>query len=461
MSVLIKKRTFGRRSLLRGLVGGAAVSVALPVLELAMNDSGTAFADGSGFPRRYMTWFWGNGVHPVGWTPDNPANLALTDPAFPWTDLWTPLRGLAPKMTALTGFDVKTPGQFPHDSGIAGILSGAPLADERVWLRPTIDQIIADETAGSTLYRSLHLAGTDHTKAIAHRGPNDRIPSEPSPLRVYEQLFTDGFRLPGEGGVIDPRMGLRRSVLDAVADDNRRLQARLGRADRLRLEQHFTAIREIELRLRRLQEDPPNYASCARPEMPPSELPPDERGRPDVDEHNRLMAELSAMAFACDQTRIITYMLSPPVSDIVFPVGDLDVIDDGNRLLKGHHDLTHNEPDPTMPKVREIVVYIMERLATYMEILDSVPEGDGTLLDHSLVLATTDSSNPRLHSLEDFPVLLFGGADGKLAMNRHVQGNSDNAAKVLMSVARAMGVNRSSIGKDAGEVSDGIAEIEL
>ncbi len=413
MSVIRKKPTFGRRSLLRGILGGAAVGVSLPILEIAMNESGTAFADGSGFPTRYMTWFWGNGVHPVGWGPDTPSALPLTDPAFPWTDLWEPLRRLAPKLSFVTGFDVKTPGQYPHDSGIAGILSGAPLtADAKIWQRPTIDQIIADEIGGETLYKSLHLAGTDFTKAIAHRGPNDRLPSEPSPLAIYEQLFTAGFRLPGEGGVVDPSLALRRSVLDAVADDSRRMQARLGRADQQRLDQHFTAIREIELRLRRLEEDPPNYAACARPEMPPGELPPDERGRPDTDEHNRLMAELTAMAFACDQTRVITYMLSPPVSDVVFPVGDLDVIDDGNRLLKGHHDLTHNEPDPAMPKVREIVIYIMERLATYMEILDSVPEGDGTLLDHSLVLGTSDSSNPRLHSLEYYPIVLFGGADG-------------------------------------------------
>ena len=194
--------------------------------------------------------------------------------------------------------------------------------------------------------------------------------------------------------------------------------------------------------------------------MPPGELPPDERGRPDTDEHNRLMAELTAMAFACDQTRVITYMLSPPVSDVVFPVGDLDVIDDGNRLLKGHHDLTHNEPDPAMPKVREIVIYIMERLATYMEILDSVPEGDGTLLDHSLVLGTSDSSNPRLHSLEYYPIVLFGGADGKLKMNAQIDGSRDNASRVMMTLLRAMGVDRATFGMDAGLVNDGYGDLE-
>ena len=113
-----------------------------------------------------------------------------------------------------------------------------------------------------------------------------------------------------------------------------------------------------------------------------------------------------------------------------------------------------------MPKVREIVIYIMERLATYMEILDSVPEGDGTLLDHSLVLGTSDSSNPRLHSLEYYPIVLFGGADGKLKMNAQIDGSRDNASRVMMTLLRAMGVDRATFGMDAGLVNDGYGDLE-
>jgi hypothetical protein len=465
MSFIKKKKTIGRRTILRGMLGGAAVGVALPTLEAAMNESGTAYADGGGFPCRYLTWFWGNGVHREGWTPPAaPTVTDLTDEAYEWMPLSMPLIEHAAKMALITGFNVRTSGQIPHESAAAGMLSGASLlvTDERnIWQQPSIDQLIAAEVGGDTLYPSLHVAGTDFTKSISYKGPDAPNPSEPSAFKVYQDLFGDSFRAPGEGGVVDPRLALRRSVLDAVGDDARRLQSRLGRADRQRIEQHFTAIREIERRLLRLEQDPPNYAACERPEMPPETIGLDDNGRPRVQLRNQIMAELTAMAFACDQTRVMTYLLTPPVSDVVFPIDELDlVVDDGTRLLKGHHDLTHNEPDDDMPRVRAIFLYIMDRLAEFVRILDSIPEGDATLLDNSLVLATTDSSNPRLHSLEDFPIVLFGGAGGRVKMGSHVHSPDDNSSKVLMTIARAMGLNRASIGMEDAETTEGVTALE-
>ena len=465
MSFIKKKKTIGRRSVLRGLLGGAAVGVALPTLEIAMNESGTAFADGGGFPCRYLTWFWGNGVHREGWTPSAaPTVTDMTDPAYEWMPLSMPLVEHAAKMSLVTGYNVRTSGQIPHESAAAGMLSGASLVvtDERnIWPEPSIDQLIAAEVGGDTLFPSLHVSGTEFTKSISHKGPDASNPSEPSAFKVYQDLFGDSFRAPGEGGVIDPRLALRRSVLDAVGDDARRLQSRLGRADRRRIEQHFTAIREIERRLLRLELDPPNYAACMRPDMPPETIGLDSNGRPQVQLRNQVMAELTAMAFACDQTRVMTYLLTPPVSDVVFPIDELDlVIDDGVRLLKGHHDLTHNEPDDDMPKVRAIFLYIMDRLAEFVRTLDAIPEGDSTLLDNSLVLATTDSSNPRLHSLEDFPIVLFGGAGGRVKMGTHVHNADANAANVLMTIARAMGLNRASIGLGDARTTDGVSALE-
>lgn len=466
MSFIKKKKTIGRRTVLRGMLGGAAVGVALPTLEIAMNESGTAYADGGGFPCRYLTWFWGNGVHREGWTPPAaPAVTDLTDEAYEWMPLTMPLVEHAAKMALVTGFNVRTSGQIPHESAAAGMLSGASLlvTDERnIWQQPSIDQLIAAEVGGDTLFPSLHVAGTEFTKAISYKDGDAPNPSEPSAFKLYQDLFGDSFRAPGEGGVIDPRLALRRSVLDAVGDDARRLQSRLGRADRRRIEQHFTAIREIERRLLRLEQDPPNYAACMRPEeMPPETIGLDDNGRPRVQLRNQIMAELTAMAFACDQTRVMTYLLTPPVSDVVFPIDELDlVIDDGTRLLKGHHDLTHNEPDDDMPRVRAIFLYIMDRLAEFVRTLDAIPEGDATLLDNSIVLATTDSSNPRLHSLEDFPIVLFGGAGGRVKMGTHVHSPDDNSSKVLMTIARAMGLNRATIGMEDAETSEGVTALE-
>ena len=458
-----RKFPLSRRAVLRGALGGATVGVGLPLLDVFLDGTGRALADGSAFPRRFISWFWGNGAHPLNWNPEGSPTTDITREDFAWPQLWEPLRRHAAKATFITRYNVKTQPRFPHTSASSGMFAGAPLevvGDRGVWQAPTIDQLIADVVGRDTRFRSLHFSGTETTATVSYRGREQPNPSEPSPYRAYERLFTDGFRLPGEDAVIDPTLALRRSVLDAVADDSRRLQGRLGLADRIRLDQHFTAIRELELRLHRLEQDPPSYASCALPTLPPTDIPTDGRGRQQVGLRNALMAELAAMAMACDQSRVVSYLLSVSVGDTVFPIDGLEVVEDGVPVLKGHHELTHNEPGEEMPRVHEIVLYIMERLAEFADALDAIPEGEETLLDHTLLLASTDASNPRTHSLANFPVILLGGASGRLRTGVHVEGNGDNASRILMSAARAVGVNLPSIGMEEGLVTDGVPELE-
>lgn len=477
-----KPGRFGRRSVLRGLLGGAAVGVSLPALQIFLNESGTAYADGAAFPKRFGVFFWGNGVLPWRWVPQMTGSFAERDEltgeyALPLSEQLASLESLREDMIVVSGFDVKTGGRIPHNSAVCGMLTGAPLVVEgerEIWEHPTIDQIVARELGSYTRFRSLETSGVPSSYSVSYSGSNTRNPSESSPWNLYQRLFVDGFRLPGEEAFSDPRLALRRSVLDAVMDHSRDLRRHLGSEDQRRVDMHFTQIRELEMRIARLEDDPPSFEACMRPNAPPMDLASDERGRPPVVERNALMAELLAMAFACDQTRVFSHALSPAVGDVVFPVDGLEIMESGQGVLKGHHDLTHNEPPPTADEVRnlgvdadvqmwrvnEIVKHIVGRIGDFVSAFKAIPEGSETLLDHMAILGTTDSSNPRLHSLEDFPILVFGGLSGALRTGQHYRSDGDNASRVSLSILRGLGLNAGSFGHGDGRTTDGVSAIE-
>ncbi|HJL00754.1 MAG TPA: DUF1552 domain-containing protein [Polyangiaceae bacterium LLY-WYZ-15_(1-7)] len=450
-----------RRTVLRGVLGGATVGVALPALEIFLNDSGTAYADGTAFPKRFAVFFWGNGVLPWKWVPGEVG----TDYAM--SEQLASLEDLREDMAVISGMDVKTTGRVPHTSAICGMLTGSPLVVEgerEIWEHPTVDQIVAEGVGGETRFRSLELSVQPGDRSVSYTGNNNRNPSEYRPRALYERLFIDGFRLPGEEAFDDPTLGLRRSVLDAVMDQSRRMRRRLSVADQRRLDDHFDHVRDLERRIRRIEEEPPSFDACMRPAEPPAEIPPDERGRVRTDIRNGLLSDLAAMAFACDQTRVLSMHFSQPVGDNVFPVDDIELVESGVPVLKGHHDLTHNEPEEEgrelMWRVNEITKYIVQELGVFVRALRAVPEGDGTMLNNMSVLATTDSSNPRLHSLEDFPILVFGQCGGAIRTGFHYRSDGDNASKVSLSLVRAMGVPAASFGHEAGRVTDGLGELE-
>ncbi|MEM9071897.1 MAG: DUF1552 domain-containing protein [Myxococcota bacterium] len=456
-------KKLSRRTMLRGMLGGSAVGVALPSLEIFFNENGTAYADGTAFPARFGIFFWGNGVHPDTWVPPTEGE------DYEMSELLMPLERHRDVMTVITGMDVKTGGRIPHNSAVAGMLSGAPLlvqGEREVWQEPSIDQLIAAEVGNTTRFRSIETAAVDTSKSIAH-GPNDQlVDSEGSPLALFNRLFTDGFRLPGDEPILDPRVALRRSVLDAVMGQARSLRGRIGVSDRVRLDVHLDHVRDLERRIARLEEDPPNLAACMLPAMPPGEIPNDERNRPRLDIRSELMAELLAMSVACDQTRVFSHLLAAPVSDVVFPIDDpdLSLIESGTAVLKAHHDLTHNEPNEAgriqMWRVNEIVKFITAQLAVFVDKFREIQEGEGTLLESMAILGTSDSSNPRLHSLEDYPILLFGNLCGRLRTGFHFRSSGGNASEVGLSLIRGMGINLPSWGREGGFTTNGLSVIE-
>jgi hypothetical protein len=445
-----------RRTLLRGCLGGVGVALGLPLLEIMMTER--AWAEGGGFPRRFCLFFWGNGngpgvkddagnfVHPDRWTPTGTGSGS----AWSLSEELAPLAAFKSKLAVVSGMSVKVPNDYPHVSGAAGLLSGAAPLNEALesFAAPTVDQIVAEAIGGDTLFRSLQTAATD-TLGLSFSGPNARHPAEIDPYTLYGRLFGPTFVLPGEGGLVSPTLGLRRSVLDAVSGDLERLKGRLGAEDLVRVDQHLTGVRELEQRLARIEEDPPDLEACTRPPEP-QESYPNVGDIAQVAPRNQAMAQILAMALACDQTRVVAHTLSEPVNNTRFE-GTSD----------GHHNLTHDEP-ADQPQVHAITVQVMGCLADLLAALDAVPEGAGTLLDSCVVLAASEISLGRTHSLDEMPILLAGGAGGRLQTDLHYRSTGqDNASRVLLSVIRAMDVVAGEFGRDEGRVTDGLSAIEV
>jgi len=415
------------------------------------NCSGTAYAAGGALPLRFGLFFWGNGNLPVRWTP--------TGEGTEWTlsEQLEPLAAVKDLITVVSGMRLHTDNVYPHTSGSAGILTGSNLLayedgrEDGTFALPSIDQLIAGQIGGDTIYRSLETGAVPGTSGNSYNGPNNKNPPELSPYAFYERIFGATFREPGEEGVVDPTLALRRSALDAVMGDIDKLKARVSAADRIRLEQHFTGVRELELRLARLQEDPPNLEACIRPEAPLTEFPEVE-GRHPIQDIHRAMTDLIVMAVSCDQTRVFSHWFSDPLNNQLFP-----------EATMGHHSLTHDEPDVDgyQPEVNMITKFIMGELAYMVEQLSLVPEGDETLLDHMVLLATSETSKGQTHSFEEMPILIAGNACGALNQGIHYRSFSgESASHVMLSLVRSVGINAPSFGVEAGEVSDGLSQIE-
>lgn len=296
----MKRKKLDRRTMLRGMLGGAAVAVGLPALEIFLNDSGTAYAGDSSFPKRFGIFFWGNGNLPDRWVPSG------AGPEWELTEQLAPLAPVKEHITVVSGMKVMTGNSVPHGSGPVGMLSGAPFptGDESTFALPSIDQVIAQAIGDDTRFRSLELGVQPGGQGFSYNGPHSVNPPETSPAALFQRIFGPGFVLPGTNTTPDPRLDLRRSVLDAVKDDAKRLQDRLGSSDKARLEQHLEGVRGLEKQIKKMQENPPSLAACAVP-AEPAPAYPEVDGRPPLSEISRVMSDILVMALACDQTRVL------------------------------------------------------------------------------------------------------------------------------------------------------------
>ncbi len=441
----MSKFALNRRSFLRGALGTAAIAVALPPLEAMFGSHGEAYADGT-TPCRFGVWFWGNGVRRAHWIPSG------TGADWVAGEELAPLEGVRPWMHVLTGMEIKT-ATHPHHSGMAGIMTGARYQQVgttrdtivSTFAQPSVDQVAAAHFAGQTPFRSLEIGITRHTgtdegttfEALSHNGPNNVNQSERSPSAFFERLF---------GSPPEPKVdAARRSVLDAVSEQTRSLKNRVGLRDRERLDQHLESIRSIELRLAT------PGAACTIPARPSD--PGDIDGQQPIIENNQLLSDLMVMALACDMTRAFSVMFSQAGSGVVMSqIG----------AQNGLHYLCHTEAQP-QETVHRATVFTMQQLAYFLERLRDTPEGNGNVLDNSVILCTTELSEGSNHTNDEFPILIAGKGAGRLRGNWHYRsGSKRNASCALLTSLRAAGVPvDGGFGVAEGHVTEGVPGLEL
>lgn len=446
-----------RRTVLRGMLGGVAVSVALPALEIFLDDAGTAYADGSAFPQRFGVFFWGNGIMPALWTPDRQGD------DYELSEQLGPLADVKKHISVVTGMAMKSPNSTPHESGASGIMAGTDLMQNTFSLtRPSIDQSVADEIGGGARFRSLEIGVVNKGAFWTFADADVPNPVEFDPLTLYNKLFVDGFTAPGAEPVIDARLAYRRSVLDAVRGQAGRLCGRLGARDRQRLEQHLDGIRELE---RKLVDVAPAPLGCTVPEKPATEYPARPDGSPDLSKRNQVMSGLLAAALSCDQTRVFTYWLTGSQAEVRLP-GVMCEYPNGNLgpCPETFHRYTHDERGidfTDQPIVNQCVKRVMSELDVFLGSLARVEEGDGTLLDNCGVLCTSDCSWGAYHLVDEYPIIVAGRAGGRLKTGLHYRSPSaENVNRVTLSLARAVGLNWSSWGEGEAMTTDGLSAIE-
>jgi hypothetical protein len=435
-----------RRTFLRGALGGAVASIALPPLEAMFNTNGTAHADGTPIPTRMGVWFWGNGIRRSQWMPSGEG--------FGWQPAseMAPLQRVRDYVSPVTGLEIKT-ASHPHHSGMTGIMTGARYAQVgttrdtivTTFARQSVDQVAADLFAAQgvrTPYRSLEVAiadfrGTDEGTTfqhLSHNGPNAPNPSEYAPARFFDRLFG--------AGPLEPQLAAsRRSVLDIVNGQIRRLQGRVGANDRRRLEQHFESIRAIEQRLG-------SDATACRVPPRPGEFPAID-GREQLTEKNTAMSQLMALALACDLTRSFSVMFSSAGSGVVvWPAG----------APNSMHQMCHDEAGD-QPIVHQSVVYIMERLGDFLQTLRDQSEGDANVLHNCSILCTTELSEGNRHSNDEFPVLIAGKGGGRLKGGFHFRSDRGNASYAAMTALHGAGLAAPEFGAAEGLVREPIGAL--
>ena len=441
--MIVTKKALPRRTFLRGI----GTTLALPLLDAMVPALTAQTATAANPVRRLSTVYIPMGAIIKHWTPPQVGRITALSPT---------LSSLAPfldQLTVLSHMELKngySPGN--HATANAAFLSAAKARlteGSDYYLGTTVDQIAAKhlgkDTALPSLEMSMDLLTTvgdcDNGFACVYQNnlswssPTTPLPAEAHPRIVFERLFGDG------GSNADRRAELRNnsSILDWVHDDIGRLQKKLGPGDRSKVNQYLDTVREVERRIQRAE------AQTADARLPDLDRP---AGVPAAyADHARLMFDLQTLAFQGDVTRVITFQLARETSTRTYPeIG----------ISEGHHPLTHNGNNPDMvAKVAKINAYHISLLAYYLDKLRSTPDGDGSLLDHSLVLCGSGMGNPDVHDHINLPIVVAGGGSGKMKGARHIKyENPTPLANLHLTLLDKLGVRIDSFADSQGKVNE-------
>ena len=454
----ITKRALPRRTFLRG----AGVALALPLLDAmvpalsALADTPAAVASRLGFI--YMP----NGVAKNSsgidyWTPPTEGR------DFQMSQILAPLEPFRDRLLVVSGLDQNQAeagndgASGDHTRGTSSWLTGVyPKRTEGADVRNGIsaDQIAAPVLGKDTALPSLELAidlnflagqcensySCAYLNTLAWTSPTTPLPTENNPRVVFERLF-------GDGGTAERRAAQARrnhSILDSVLGDLNRLQLQLGPGDRTVVGEWADAVREVERRISGVEQR-------SNDELPTLERP---TGVPErFDEHVKLMYELQWLAFRADLTRVVTFMLGRELNFRTYPeIG----------VTEGHHGLSHHQDRPEqITKYAKVGTYQAQLLAWFLDKLQSTPEGDGTLLDHSLFLYGAGLSNPNTHAHVDLPLLVIGGRKLGIDGNRHlVVRRQVPMTNLLLTLLDKAGVRADTLGDSTGRMPvNGLADV--
>ena len=435
-----------RRTFLRGL----GTLVALPVLNSLLPARARA-ATVASHPQRVAWVYVPNGANMVDWTP------AATGTGYEMPGILQPLAAHRGKFSILTGLanhqgDELGDGGGAHARASASFLTGVhprKTAGSDIRTGISCDQIAANQIGDQTRLPSLELSCDGGQRAgscdsgysciyqfnLSWRSETQPMLPEVNPRAAFERLFGNG----------DPAASLaastrrtrnHQSLLDYVLDDAHRLEKRLDTADRRKLDEFLTSVRELERRMARAAEFPTPAApdGVAAPEMFET-----------YEQHMQLMYEVMALAFQTDSTRIATFIVAHDGSNRPYPtIGIRD----------GHHDLSHHRNDEEKKKkLARINRYHAAQFARFLDRLKSIPEGDGTLLDNCVIQYGSALSNGNEHTPENLPILLAGGGGGRLATGQHLRVDEKTPmTNLYRSVLDHVGVHTEKIGDSTGKL---------
>ncbi|HTW63789.1 MAG TPA: DUF1552 domain-containing protein [Bryobacteraceae bacterium] len=406
--MFVSKKSLSRRTVLRG----AGTAIALPLLD-AMLPAFVPLAKADSKPRtRFGAVYFPNGAIMQQLTPKT------VGPGFEFTPILKPLEPFKDKLIVVTNLTRSHPGsQFgDHAVSAAGFLTGVwpkRTEAEDVHANTTIDQVVAEQIGQDTPLPSLEVATEDFTgyvggcspgfscaylNTISWSSPTTPLPMEINPREVFERLFG----VAGTPAQREARMHKERSILDSVTEETSGLEHGLSPRDRVRMTDYLDNLREIERRIQK--QEARGATQVDTPDAPV--------GIPDsFDEHVAILFDLLAVAYQADITRVFTFMMSRELSQRTYPqIG----------VTEQHHSVSHHQNNPVkMAQCVKINTYHVGLYAKFLEKLRSTPDGDGSLLDHSLILYGAGMADSNVHATDPLPVIAVGGGVG--AGHRHIE----------------------------------------
>lgn len=440
--MIITKKALPRRTFLRTV----GATMALPLLD-AMIPAATALERTAAKPVRRLGFvFMPMGCDQSRWTPRSEKTLEELSPIL---DSLAPVKE---HLTVLTNMELANAYPGSHATSNAAFLSAAKAKHTEgndYFLGTTVDQVAAKQLGKETQLPSLELSmdlmqtvgQCDNGYACVYQNnlswssPTTPLPSEAHPRIVFEMLF-------GEGGSAAERIAaLRRraSLLDAFNDDIARLKRKLGAGDRAKVDEYFETIREVERRIQRAESDAKEnpLPDLDRPVGVPAAYA----------DHARLMFDLQVLAFQGDVTRVITFQLARETSNRTYP--EIGVPDP-------HHPLSHHGNDPEkIARMAKINQFHVSLFAEFLKKMKNTPDGDGSLLDHSVYLYGSGIGNPNIHDHTNLPTIVAGGAAGGMKGNRHIRYDKPTPlANLHLTLLDKAGVRLDSFADSTGKLEE-------